>query len=319
MDLKLSPSSQHLLRCPICQSSVEQNEEHFLCTNVDCATQFPVVHGIPILINEDRSVFSIRKYLNEPAPGSVPSGKSVKARLDKLLPGISKNLKAKENFVTFTELLLKKSSVPKVLVVGGRVLGEGMEHLASCESIELLESDVAFGPRTQLILDAHDIPFADNSFDGVVVQAVLEHVLDPYRCVREIHRVLKTQGLIYAETPFMQQVHGGAHDFTRFTHLGHRRLFRHFDELDSGPVGGPGMGLAWSYQYFLLSFGNSRKTRMLLRTFARLTSFYLKYFDAYLIKKLGSYDAASGFYFIGEKNLQPLSDKALLALYRGLY
>ncbi len=41
-----------------------------------------------------------------------------------------------------------------------------------------------------LICDAHDIPFADRSFDGVIVQAVLEHVVDPFRCCEEIHRVL---------------------------------------------------------------------------------------------------------------------------------
>ena len=29
------------------------------------------------------------------------------------------------------------------------------------------------------------------TFDCVIIQAVLEHVLDPKRCVKEIHRVLK--------------------------------------------------------------------------------------------------------------------------------
>ena len=80
-----------------------------------------------------------------------------------------------------------------------------------------------------LICDANDIPFENGSFDGVVLQAALEHVADPYRCVEETHRVLKEKGLVYAETAFMQQVHGGRYDFTRFTRLGHRRLFRRFD------------------------------------------------------------------------------------------
>jgi hypothetical protein len=35
--------------------------------------------------------------------------------------------------------------------------------------------------------------------------------------------------------------------------------------------------------------------------FARLTSFYLKYFDYYLIDKAGALDAASGYYFLGRK------------------
>ena len=125
-----------------------------------------------------------------------------------------------------------------------------------------------------LICDAHDIPFADGSFDAVIAQAVLEHVVDPHRCVAEIHRVLNAQGVVYAETPFMQQVHAGRYDFARFTHLGHRRLFRMFQEIDSGAVCGPGMALAWSYQYFLMSFTTSKTLRKLAGVFARLTSFF---------------------------------------------
>jgi hypothetical protein len=135
--------------------------------------------------------------------------------------------------------------------------------------------------------------------------------------VDEIHRVLKQNGLVYAETPFMQQVHMGQYDFTRFTHLGHRRLFRRFDEVESGPVVGPGVALAWAYKYFLLSFATSRVARAILKNFAHLTSFYLKYFDHYLIDKPGAFDAASGYYFMGQKSDQTLSDRELTKLYKG--
>ena len=120
-------------------------------------------------------------------------------------------------------------------MLGGATLGDGMRALMG-DRLEVVESDVYLGPRTEVVLDAHDIPFADSTFDAVVAQAVLEHVVDPYRSVSEIWRVLKPRGIVYAETPFMQQVHGGPYDFTRFTPLGHRRLFRQFEELDSGVI-----------------------------------------------------------------------------------
>ncbi len=154
-------------------------------------------------------------------------------------------------------------------------MGEGIEAITAHPRIELVESDAAFGPRTTLVCDAHSLPFEDNSFDGVIVQAVLEHVVDPWRCVEEIHRVLKEDSLVYAETPFMVQVHGGRYDFTRFTHLGHRRLFRKFEEIESGAVCGPGMALAWSYRYFLLSFTTSKLLRSLIGVFVRLTNVLL--------------------------------------------
>jgi SAM-dependent methyltransferase len=185
------------------------------------------------------------------------------------------------------------------------------------DRIDLIETDVSFGARTQAIVDAHNIPFKDGSLDGVVAQAVLEHVLDPQRCVDEIHRVLKPDGLVYAETPFMQQVHAGPYDFTRFTHLGHRRLFRRFEELDSGAVCGPGMALAWTYQYFLMSFFTSGRMRKLATAFAHVTAFWLKWFDAYLIDKPGCLDAASGVYFLGRKSESVYPDSDLIASYRG--
>ena len=237
--------------------------------------------------------------------------------LIQLVPSISKNMKAKHNYEKLAALLLDRSATARVLVVGGSILGEGMASLAQNRSLELVDTDVSFGPRTMLICDAHDIPFQDESFDGVIAQAVLEHVVDPYQCVEEIHRVLKKDGLVYAETPFMQQVHMGRYDFTRFTHLGHRRLFRRFEEIDSGAVCGPGMALAWSYQYFLLSFAKSKALRALIRAFASLTSFYLKYFDYFLIDTAGGLDAASGHYFMGRKSGHRLSDKELLTLYKG--
>jgi SAM-dependent methyltransferase len=212
---------------------------------------------------------------------------------------------------------LDKISNPRVLVLGGSILGHGMEALLSNPKLDLIETDISFGPRTAMICDAHDIPFCDESFDAIVVQAVLEHVVDPFRCVEEIYRVLARSGVVYAETPFMQQVHGPPYDLTRFTHLGHRRLFRRFSELHSGVVCGPGMALAWSYQYFLLSFVQSRPLRLLVRAFASFTAFFLKYADFYLINKPGALDAASGYYFMGRKSEDVLADRELLKLYRG--
>ena len=80
---------------------------------------------------------------------------------------------------------------------------------------------------------------------------------------------------------------------------------------------GPGMALAWSYQYFLLSFTTYKPLRALLRLFANLTSFWLPYLDYLLINTPGALDAASGVYFMGAKSAQQLSDPDLVRQYRG--
>ena len=67
----------------------------------------------------------------------------------------------------------------------------------------------------------------------------------------------------------------------------------------------------------MVSFARSRRIRSALQLFARLTSFYLKYADYYLINKAGALDAASAYYFIGTKSDHALSDQQIVALYRG--
>jgi SAM-dependent methyltransferase len=318
VSLKLSEAVQRLLRCPICEAKLELYFEGYACKNPQCNFVFPIINGIPILIDEGCSLFLIEDFVNLHDTTFYSPQNRFEQTLRQIIPDISRNIKGRENYAKLAKLLLSKSNTPRVLVIGASILGAGMEALIAHQSIDLVESDVSFGPRTTLICDAHSIPFKNNSFDGVIVQAVLEHVVDPQRCVEEIHRVLKEGGIVYAETPFMQQVHGGRYDFTRFSHLGHRRLFRNFDEIDSGPVCGPGMALAWSYKYFLLSFTTSGFLRRLIGVFARLTSFYLTYLDYFLINKTGTLDAASAYYFLGRKSNRILPDKELVKLYKGL-
>lgn len=315
--IRLNPKIYGRLRCPNCKSKLSSTDTKLLCSNTSCTSEFPIIDGIPILINEMNSVFKIADFTEKRPTYFGVKNRSIYKTLEQIIPSINLNIKGKINYPRMTRLLLSDTSNPIVLVVGGSILGEGMESLAESSEIDLVECDVSFGPRTRLICDAHDIPFDNAIFDGVIAQAVLEHVVDPQRCCAEIHRVLKPRGIVYAETPFIQQVHGGRYDFTRFTHLGHRRLFRGFDELESGAACGTGMALSWSYRYFLTSFARSARTKSLLRLFARLTSFYLKYFDYLTIDRPGTLDAASGYYFMGRKVNSVLPDKDLVNLYRG--
>jgi SAM-dependent methyltransferase len=275
------------------------------------------VAGVPILIDESESIFSISDFLQHRPTYFQQESKSRRVAKD-VLPSISNNPRAKQNYATFLANLPRRvERRARVLIVGGGIAGEGSHELLTNPEIELVESDVSLAPRTTLVCDAHSVPFPDGYFDGVVAQAVLEHVLDPQRCVAEFHRVLAPDGLVYAETPFCLQVHGRQYDFTRYTRLGHRRLFRGFAEIGAGPCGGPGMALAWCCQYFLLSWLKSSWARNAARVFSRLGLFWLKYLDLILMDEPGALDAASGFYFLGRKSATVLSDRDLLRLYRG--
>lgn len=307
-----------LLRCPHCKSALRTGGDSLHCESPTCARIFPGAESVPILIDEDRSIFRIADFLAA-RPTFFKPKNPLRGWISGTLPDISGNVSSQKNFRHLRELLETRvgDEPVRVLVLGGSIIGAGMEPLLASDRIEFIETDVAIGPRTQLICDAHDLPLADESIDAVIVQAVLEHVVDPIRCVAEIHRVLKSDGLVYSDTPFMQQVHGREFDFTRFTRLGHRRLFRQFSEVESGITCGPGMALAWSMRYFLMSFFTSPRLRAAVSGGSRLAFFWLKYFDYLLVNRRGALDAASAFYFLGRKQQQTLSDRELVDSYAG--
>lgn len=284
-----------------------------------CSQEFPVIEDIPVMINENESIFSFSDFTNHKNLFFDISKKgSLISTISKIAPSIGGNNLGKKNFNLVTALLENNQTPrkPRVLILGGSIIGEGMSDFVHSKNLDIIEGDVSFGPRTKIIFDAHTIPYANESFDCVIVQAVLEHVISSKKCVEEIYRVLKKDGIVYAETPFMQQVHGGPYDFTRYTRSGHRKLFEKFEEIESGATAGSGTSLAWSYQYFLLAlFGYTRTLRLVTKFFARLTGFWIKYLD--YLTRINKYDSdgASGFYFLGRKSTSIINDKELISYY----
>ena len=77
---------------------------------------------------------------------------------------------AEANAVKFLAALRSRPGVPRVLVVGGGVLGSGADALYSGMDIEIVGLDVYPSPYTHLIADAHQLPFASETFDGVWIR-----------------------------------------------------------------------------------------------------------------------------------------------------
>lgn len=193
---RLPESVSRLLVCPACKSKLNTVNSHLVCSLTQCGRTFPIVDGIPVLINEQNSIFSIDEFAQRrDTYYDTSKGKRMRDRISAFLPGLDANIRGKDNYRKVVDLLLGTTSHPRVLVLGGGIVGSGMQDVLQNESIEFVETDISFGKRTALICDAHDIPFPDGTFDGVIAQAVLEHVVDPYRCVGEIHRVLNKRVL----------------------------------------------------------------------------------------------------------------------------
>jgi SAM-dependent methyltransferase len=267
---------------------------------------------VPVLINEEKSLFSIESFVKEESSTFFPESPTFRRFVYSLLPSMSFNPVGKRNYRKLASLLLAQNTRPTVLILGGSVLGAGMEEFRANPAIEFVDSDISFGPLTKMICDGHDLPCPDAAFDCIVAQAVLEHVADPYRCVDEMHRVLKPEGLVYTEIPFMQPAHDTPFDFQRFTFTGYRRLFRRFEQIEFGPVGGPAEAFGRLYEGMLLCLGSSRALRACLLVFARWTGFWWKYLDYLFNRTPYAIHCASGQFFLGRKSLHTLTDREVI-------
>ena len=111
------------------------------------------------------------------------------------------------------------------------------EHFKLCRTVTL---DIDPRTRPDVVADItrrNDSLLAPESFDLVCCTEVLEHVLDPFGAVAEMHRILKPGGHLLLTTPFNFLIHGPLPDCWRFTEHGIRALLAgRFDAVELSEV-----------------------------------------------------------------------------------
>jgi len=82
----------------------------------------------------------------------------------------------------------------------GIVAGEFRKFFgAKIEGVDIVDKRVVLVPFTPY--DGRNLPFADNSFDTVLVAHALHHCEDPIRVLNEAKRVAKDKIIIYEDLP----------------------------------------------------------------------------------------------------------------------
>ena len=138
---------------------------------------------------------------------------------------------SRENLSELLDQLIEpfeaRPGVKRVLNIGaGGPLAARVGDIRGCTVVNV---DLDLARRPDVVADACDLHcFADGSFDAVFLLEVLEHVTAPDRALREVHRVLRADGLVVISTPFVFEIHAAPHDYYRFTEHGLRHLMRDF-------------------------------------------------------------------------------------------
>ena len=144
--------------------------------------------------------------------------------------------------------------------------------------------DIAFAPGVDVQADAHSLPFRDTQFTRVECDAVLEHVIDPQRVMREIERVIEPGGWVHVVTPFCHPFHAYPNDYRRFTPEGLRTMSGGLEVIASGWRTGPTATML----VFTIEFAKMllpwRWWRILAHGVLGWTLWPLRYLDLYLLR-----------------------------------
>lgn len=111
----------------------------------------------------------------------------------------------------------------------------------------VVEMEYAVFRHTDVVGDAHQLPFDDAVFDAIVVMNAFEHYRDPVQVAAELHRVLKPGGRLHVRTAFLQPLHEKPYHFYNCTRYGLENWFSNFetDKLHVSENFCPNHTLAW--------------------------------------------------------------------------
>jgi SAM-dependent methyltransferase len=111
----------------------------------------------------------------------------------------------------------------------------------------VIEAEAAVFRNTDVIADAHLLPFGNGVFDAVIAMNAFEHYRDPKIVAAELYRVLRPGGRILIRTAFLQPLHEKPWHFYNCTRYGLEEWFKAF-ETESLYVSNnfsPGHSLSW--------------------------------------------------------------------------
>lgn len=240
---------------------------------------YPVVQDTPVLFVKTNGLFNAEQIASHQATTQneqFHDTRNLKNRIRKSLPMLALDTRQAERYMELNAMLPSGS---KVLIIG---TGSKYTYYQSIFKDHLvINADVHHQFKVDVIFDAHQIPFKDETFDLVLSSQVLEHTMRPWIVAKEITRVTKTGGIIHTEVPFCFPYHGQPYDFFRFSPGGLRVIFDQCSLVKSEVINGDGSASAYMLsESFINKFRReNRYMRMIALFLSRMMFFWFKYFE----------------------------------------
>jgi glycosyltransferase involved in cell wall biosynthesis/SAM-dependent methyltransferase/uncharacterized protein YbaR (Trm112 family) len=179
-----------ILRCPVSKQKLAYNPGKSSLVSVDGMETWPIVAGRPVLSRD------------------LPS------------PDM-KNPEHISNELPDEALAIIRETQGLVLNLSAGGSREKFDHV--------VEVEYAIFRHTDVVGDAHALPFDDECFDAIVVMNAFEHYREPHKVAAELHRILKPGGRIHIRTAFLQPLHEKPWHFFNCTRYGLAEWFKAFE------------------------------------------------------------------------------------------
>lgn len=279
-----------ILVCPVTRQKLTRRSAESLQTERG-EHSYRVLHGLPMLIADEDVV-------NEYSRSSVQMNDEYTVEHLEKQEGWLYKLRAhdyrSESSIRARAAIFENTGKESVCVsIGG---GPTRAHPS------LLNLNIGSFPNVDIVADAHQLPYADNSVDAIHCEAVFEHLHTPTAAAAEIFRVLKSRGRAFVCTPFLQTYHGYPSHYQNFTLTGHVALFERtgLKIIDSGTCVGPTFVLRNMVAVFVANYFPF-PLNFLLRAIWAVISMIIAPFDILIRKRRDAHIMASTTYLLAEK------------------
>ncbi len=259
---------QNKIECKNCKSEYSHSNDKYFFENIEEKSVFDPIDNFKSIFKKYPVLYKLLVYLFSPV------------YIDN------------KSFYKFIEENTSKFSISVNFGSGCYDLSENVSNV-----------DIFPYQNVDLTCNIERIPFQSQSVDTIICTAVLEHIDNPEKAISEFYRVLKNNGKIYLNLPFIAGYHASPQDFFRITEEGLKKLMKDFREIEILINGGPVSGFLWIFQEWiaiLLSFGNETLYKVIL-FLTMIFTFPLKFLDIILRHHPKAKNISSGFTFIGEK------------------
>ena len=240
-----------ILQCPECLNiSLIFNQAGITCEK--CNSYYPLENGVPLFSIQDiekkgqntTKEKSILKKIRDNFPFILTISKLIQPPIFYL----SKMARGEDRLLHYIKKIQHK---PKAVILD---IGAGHKNWDNVIPLDLYNYS-----GVEICSAADKLPFLNNSVDMIISQCAIEHIKNGVKALKEMERVLKPEGIIFVEAPFIYPYHPEPFDLRRWSCEGLDDAFENCICVESGGKNGPFSTLfviLTSFFSGVFSFGN---------------------------------------------------------------